>query len=218
MKKLFFLFILLITTFSLGFSQEYQDVVYLKNGSIIKGIIIEQIPNKQLKIKTSDGNIFTYDYNEIEKLKKIFKEKDNPDTIRIEKIGLGGRKYYKNDVKLNYRDLKIVVFNNQKAYLWAEKAKRNHTWSYISAFFAGYCFSYAIINSSDYGGTRSEFVVGILSTTVSIVLIKRANNYAKNGIDIYNTGLKSTSYYKYKFNPDLRLGFTNNGVGLVMKF
>jgi hypothetical protein len=37
----------------------YEDVVYLKNGSIIHGIIIEQIPNESLKIK-SGQNIFVY--------------------------------------------------------------------------------------------------------------------------------------------------------------
>ena len=38
--------------------QNYQDVVYLKNGSIIRGVIIEQIPNKSIKIETSDKSVF----------------------------------------------------------------------------------------------------------------------------------------------------------------
>lgn len=37
---------------------QYVDVVYLKNGSIIRGMIIEQIPNVSLKIQTKDGSIF----------------------------------------------------------------------------------------------------------------------------------------------------------------
>jgi hypothetical protein len=36
--------------------QNFIDVVYLKNGSVIKGIIIEQIPNVTVKIKTLDGS------------------------------------------------------------------------------------------------------------------------------------------------------------------
>ena len=35
-----------------------QEVVYLKNGSIIRGVIIEQIPNESLKIQTADGSVF----------------------------------------------------------------------------------------------------------------------------------------------------------------
>ena len=32
-----------------------EDVVYLKDGSIIRGIIVEQIPNKSLRIRTQGG-------------------------------------------------------------------------------------------------------------------------------------------------------------------
>lgn len=46
---------------------ESIDVVYLKNGSVIKGTIIEQIPNVSIKIKTKDGNVFVYKMEEIEK-------------------------------------------------------------------------------------------------------------------------------------------------------
>lgn len=51
-------------------AQSNRDVVYLKNGSVIKGIIIEQTPNKSLKIQTSDGSIFVYDFTDIEKIIK----------------------------------------------------------------------------------------------------------------------------------------------------
>ena len=46
------------------------DVVQLKNGSIIKGTIIEQVPDSQIKIKTKDENIFVYKMDEIEKITK----------------------------------------------------------------------------------------------------------------------------------------------------
>jgi hypothetical protein len=49
---------------------EYTEVVYLKNGSIIRGIIIEQIPNVSLKIKTKDGNVFFYKMEDVEKITK----------------------------------------------------------------------------------------------------------------------------------------------------
>ena len=59
----------LITTSSFG-QNNYQDVVYLKNGSIIRGVIIEQVPNKSIKIETADRNVFVYQMDEIEKLTK----------------------------------------------------------------------------------------------------------------------------------------------------
>lgn len=44
------------------------DIVYLKNGSRIKGKIIEEVPNDKLKIETADGSVFVYKYTEIEKI------------------------------------------------------------------------------------------------------------------------------------------------------
>ncbi len=44
------------------------DVIYLKNGTVIKGVIIEQQPTKQIKIQTNDGNINIYKVEEIEKI------------------------------------------------------------------------------------------------------------------------------------------------------
>ena len=54
-----------------------EDVVYLKNGSIIRGIIIEQVPNQNIKIQTKDRNIFVFKYNEIEKMTKENLPTDN---------------------------------------------------------------------------------------------------------------------------------------------
>jgi hypothetical protein len=73
MDKTFFkLFTLSIFIFIsvMCFSQEMEDVVYLKNGSVIRGIIIEQIPNESIKIKTRDDNIFVYKLEEISKISK----------------------------------------------------------------------------------------------------------------------------------------------------
>jgi hypothetical protein len=49
---------------------QYVDVVYLKNGSIIRGMLIEQIPDVSVKIQTKDGSIFVYKMEEVEKITK----------------------------------------------------------------------------------------------------------------------------------------------------
>lgn len=46
------------------------DHVYLKNGSIIKGTVVEMVPNVQIKIETRDGSIFVYKMEEVEKMTK----------------------------------------------------------------------------------------------------------------------------------------------------
>ena len=51
-------------------AQEWQDVVYLKNGSVIRGMVIEQVPNVSLKIRTADGSVFVYAMDQVEKITK----------------------------------------------------------------------------------------------------------------------------------------------------
>ncbi|MDE7410769.1 MAG: hypothetical protein K2M94_01865 [Paramuribaculum sp.] len=46
------------------------ETVYLKNGSVIHGIIIEQRPGESLKLQTRDGNIFVYQLSDVEKITK----------------------------------------------------------------------------------------------------------------------------------------------------
>ncbi len=46
------------------------DEVYLKNGSIIRGTIIEIIPNEKISIRTSDGSVFVFKMDEVAKIVK----------------------------------------------------------------------------------------------------------------------------------------------------
>lgn len=70
MKKLFYLGCLLFVYSITIEAQNYDEVVYLKNGSILHGIIIEQIPNQSIKIQTKDGNVFEFYFSDIEKITK----------------------------------------------------------------------------------------------------------------------------------------------------
>lgn len=70
MKKLF-LSMFLLGIFYIGVAQTNAiDVIYCKNGSVLKGIIIEQIPNESVKIQTADGSVFVYKISDIEKMTK----------------------------------------------------------------------------------------------------------------------------------------------------
>ena len=55
MKYLLLLFCALFMSVVTANAQQYDDVVYLKNGSVIKGMIVEQIPNESLKSRPVTG-------------------------------------------------------------------------------------------------------------------------------------------------------------------
>ncbi|MDE0044159.1 MAG: hypothetical protein OXT74_19125, partial [Candidatus Poribacteria bacterium] len=59
----------LVTTPILA-QQVLEDVVYLRNGSIIRGIIIRQIENESLTIRTKDGSQFVYPMNDVFQITK----------------------------------------------------------------------------------------------------------------------------------------------------
>jgi len=97
-KYLALLLFALITTVSFGQSN-YQDVVYLKNGSIIRGVIIEQVPNKSIKIETADRSVFVYQMDEIEKLTKEVIQGKSGGSLSNSGLQSG----YKGIVELGYQ-------------------------------------------------------------------------------------------------------------------
>jgi len=69
MKKIIIFTILLIITAINSYGQKSKDVLYLKNGSMIYGTLME-ISNDQYKLKGSDGSIFIYSSGDVERYSK----------------------------------------------------------------------------------------------------------------------------------------------------
>ena len=82
---LFFICLFSLSVITLNAQPGMQDVIYLKNGSIIKGSITEHIIGTQVKIMTYGGNIFSFQYSEIEKMTK----EENPYDISNEEMTKG---------------------------------------------------------------------------------------------------------------------------------
>ena len=87
----------IILFFSILFSAEYKDVIYLKDGSIIYGNIIEHRPDEYYKIE-SGSNILEYSISEISDVKmkmgNIIVEENEISNIsdKTWTIGLGNSK------------------------------------------------------------------------------------------------------------------------------
>jgi TM2 domain-containing membrane protein YozV len=85
-----------------------EDVVYLKNGGVIRGVIIEQVPGVSLKIKTHDGNVFVYAMKDVQKMTKEAPVEGSTSSSVSEKSPLlafvlsfilpGGGQYYNGDI------------------------------------------------------------------------------------------------------------------------
>ena len=77
------IFVFIAISIDVHAQQNPQDTIYLKNGSTVRGTIIEQVSNKYVKIKTIDNIVFVFQTDEIEKISLkpipiIQKSLDNP--------------------------------------------------------------------------------------------------------------------------------------------
>jgi hypothetical protein len=66
----------------------FTEVIYLKNGSVIRGIIVEIVPNTSYTIKTADNSVFVFEEKEIIKIAREFSEnssnsKSNKTSLNI---------------------------------------------------------------------------------------------------------------------------------------
>ena len=73
-----------------------KDIVYLKNGSVIKGMILEMIPEKTIKIQTADGNIFVYNMSEVEKISKEVAPSISEPKPAVERPSKEGQRSYES--------------------------------------------------------------------------------------------------------------------------
>lgn len=82
-KHLLFLLGLLLLSLVSFAQKNSEDVVYLKNGNIIRGIIIDQIIGEKITIETYGGNVYNYPYAEVERIaKEDYKRAKRPLKIK----------------------------------------------------------------------------------------------------------------------------------------
>lgn len=109
MKRILFILILLVSFFSFA-QKSFIDVVYLNNGSIIKGLITEMDFNESITIRTDNGSILIVKVAEV---KKVLKEERIVGEIGEEEL----------DVKLSSED-EILIDEMDKP----KKKKKGKFW------------------------------------------------------------------------------------------
>lgn len=95
-----FLFAGMFCSVSLSAQDDREDVVYLKDGSIYRGVIVEQVPGVSIKVETIGGNVFNVVIGDIIKITKEKKVAPAPPAPR-ESYGYdhggydhGGERYF----------------------------------------------------------------------------------------------------------------------------
>lgn len=69
-KKLLILCAVVLAGLSMYAQEVLMDVVHLKNGNKIKGIVTEQIPDEGVKLQTADGKLLIFEMKDVAKIVK----------------------------------------------------------------------------------------------------------------------------------------------------
>ena len=71
MKRTIILTLLFLGLALAAFSQNYRpDAVYLRNGSVIRGTIVEIVPNRSVSIETGNGHIYRFGMDEVSRISR----------------------------------------------------------------------------------------------------------------------------------------------------
>lgn len=144
---------------TLVFGQQ-TEVVYLKNGSVIKGVVIEQnMAEKSIKLQTSDGSIFVYKMEDIDKIEKPEETQAQPQQQPTQKSKASKAKPQSNEPKPEQKKFEFSEDNlkygvkaglnfSRVSYLVSEKGEEEDEGEYVKmkpginlGVFANYSFT-----------------------------------------------------------------------------
>lgn len=187
MNRIFFVAVFALIA-NLSFAQKnYQDVIYLKNGSIIRGLIIEQVVNKSFKIETTDNNVFVFEIDEIEKIaKEPLKGKSKKNPINKE-FKPGSYRIIDGGYSLGVRDRDLSFF------------KLNFTYGYQFSrfFFAG------IGSGLWYDESSEAAIVPIFADFRTPILNRNISPFISMGLGYAFDATNNMDGVGYFLNPNL---------------
>ena len=137
------------------------------------------------------------------------------DTCQITaKKVFGGYKFESEGKKLSLDHMLVMMQNEPEAYRYISKAKTSATFANILGFVGGFCIGWTagtLIGGGDVNLPTLGIGAGCIIATIPIV--NSANKNSLIAIDKYNNRNVTG-----KIDFDLRLGFTQNGVGFSIQF
>lgn len=194
MKAAFRIAIILVFTFLnsvINGQSLIEDIIYLKNGSVIRGIIVEQVPNESLKIQTKDKNVFFFKFDEIEKITK-----DLPAESEIHEQNKNS-KYKSNELFVQSAQRAFILFNCGYAFNMSSQ-NISINMSVLNNDYSG--FLNETIGSSSYGTEQVNVSLGKgLNLGGAIGYMFNDNIGVELGVS-YLHGSKSTATVKDLFS------------------
>ena len=177
-----------ITKDPAAIGQTPSEVVYLKNGSIIKGTVIEQVVGEDIKIQTSDGNILVYKMEEVDKITKV-----QPPPIQQTEI---------NQVETMNQEPGSVALNSTTQS--DEEGVKFSVYAGMSSFSMNYKDD-QFADSSYTSDSRSGFVIGgyFDFPIWDFLLFQAGIEYSQKGGEVNRNLIEATYNFSYLILPTI---------------
>ena len=138
------------------------------------------------------------------------------DSIFIVKSG-GNTSYVQAGENLTLKKMKYVMRSNGEALNYLKKGKGSSVFASVLGYAGGFLIGWPI--GTALGGGQANWTMALIGCGVVLVAIpiaSGANTNVRKAIDSYNKdrSVSSTIFNDY----DLKLGVTQNGIGLILKF
>jgi phosphoribosylformylglycinamidine (FGAM) synthase-like amidotransferase family enzyme len=146
---------------------------------------------------------------------------NSSDTIQMRNTGLGGKAYYKDNVKLNFSEVMQLTRSNPEAYKFMDKASTMRIGSYIFGIPGGFVFGFALghgLGRTMLGNPINKTLfysmlgAGAALIGVGIGFEIGAKSNVKKGVAVFNNVIRQ------KNSANLDLGFSSNGIFLKFNF
>ncbi len=142
---------------------------------------------------------------------------DNPlnDSIGIER-GFGEYKYIKGGKQLNIYQLARTMRPNEQAYKKVKLAPTMHVTEMVLSCAGGFLIGWPVgtmLGGGNFDWSLARIGIGFIAVAIPIEVVFKIK--VKQAIDIYNSGLQTSSLNK---KSEIYLSLTENGVGLMLRF
>ncbi|MBN1398455.1 MAG: hypothetical protein JXA06_10530 [Bacteroidetes bacterium] len=175
-----------------------RSITYLKNGSIIKGVILEIIPDSTIKIQTADESILIFKMSEVEKIEK-YAPVDTIRTVSTYPVPVAAARYT------------AVPYDKKKS------GKRG-----TFSIFGGVAFPTGDFDDETNGCANTGFCAGLqyvsggqIGFLINLSLIANPTNMGISSVSTYDASGVSDSWITIPLMCGLKIGTTNsNGINL----
>jgi hypothetical protein len=236
MKSIFYavlgaFFLILWSSTQTNAQSNYEDVVYLKSGSVVRGVIIEQIPNETIKIQTADRNIFVYNMGDVIKITKepIPTQSQTEDVSAKKEIStVNGKDFFMDNKYLLKEEVEVFIRDskNGMAYqFWVSgqrnlKTSRTLIWTGTPLTLLGTAAAIGFIIDN----ALPPFIIMLIATPIGIgvtasgvFLNVSGKNKIIQGVNFYNSSINASAKQS-KLQLSIEPALAMPGVSIKLRF